>query len=260
MENSKIISETFYHYTNLDSAIKILLSNTVKFNSVKNCNDPFEFKWKCENQDDVDFIEKQKSTHFLFCASRIYDNILMWSHYADKHKGAVIGLNCKRYEGAQKIIGYDDNIDISDIGSLSEETGGGYHKGIFDLGKFYSQERYVQLLGNFTKEYPQHKIGSKEFKDYQTQKMLPLIFANIIRRKSKDWEYEQEMRFILADHQNQSEHFKNPNDFGFKISEIYLGCKMEERNKNIIRSLCEKLGIEFFETKESDSEYKIVKA
>jgi hypothetical protein len=34
------------------------------------------------------------SKHFgLICLSRIHDDILMWSHYADQHKGFVIGFD-----------------------------------------------------------------------------------------------------------------------------------------------------------------------
>ncbi len=34
------------------------------------------------------------ATDRVFCVSEIHDNLLMWAHYADEHKGAVIKLKC----------------------------------------------------------------------------------------------------------------------------------------------------------------------
>jgi len=38
-------------------------------------------------------FEKKKQTTFVTCFSEVENNLLLWSHYADKHKGACIGFN-----------------------------------------------------------------------------------------------------------------------------------------------------------------------
>ena len=40
-----------------------------------------------------DFANKFSKYWRLLCASRVHDSVLMWSHYADKHKGLVLGFD-----------------------------------------------------------------------------------------------------------------------------------------------------------------------
>jgi Zn ribbon nucleic-acid-binding protein len=42
------------------------------------------------------FAERFDRHHRLFCASKKPDSILMWSHYADEHKGCVVGFDSDR--------------------------------------------------------------------------------------------------------------------------------------------------------------------
>lgn len=66
---------------------------------------------------DDDFVVKvlkrnveKYSEHFgLLCLSAKRDNILMWSHYADSHKGAVIGFDSKKlFQHGYFKVGYSE--------------------------------------------------------------------------------------------------------------------------------------------------------
>ncbi len=129
------MNETIYKYIDLKGLECILKNETLKFTKPSDFNDPFEFhealvdrKLKLEHwiqiykkrenklskerkkelietfknnnqklQDDIDKqFYNQKATTKISCFSEINDSFLMWSHYADKHKGACIGFSTER--------------------------------------------------------------------------------------------------------------------------------------------------------------------
>lgn len=47
-------------------------------------------KWKEEAAGDAELWRKMKRTYRVLCLSAVRDHILMWSHYADSHRGAVL--------------------------------------------------------------------------------------------------------------------------------------------------------------------------
>ena len=121
-----------YHYTSFDTAKRIIDGNSLRFSSPDNFNDPFDLnhdifdyestieecvdffcrffpldreaytkRFSLSVSKDPDFIRKngiQMLTEFkedigVICFSEEYNNALMWSHYADKHKGVCLGIN-----------------------------------------------------------------------------------------------------------------------------------------------------------------------
>ena len=58
---------------------------------------------------DVNRYKSQDKHYGIYCLSRVWDSILMWSHYANFHQGFVVGFN---YE---KLSKYDHNLNIGDI-------------------------------------------------------------------------------------------------------------------------------------------------
>lgn len=90
----------------------------------------------------------------LFCVSLRDDSILMWSHYANKHKGLVV------------------EFDTSDpfFGSLPDDS---------RLEVEYRPEKAEFVL------------------DLNDPKTFKKKLCEVARRKSRDWEKEEEVRFIL---------------------------------------------------------------
>lgn len=93
----------------------------------------------------------------IFCLSKRWDSVLMWSHYADSHKGFCLGLN------REKLANLYDCV-TNGYTSATEP-------GPYDV--IYSDER-IQCSMNPKNE------------DY----------CKLFYTKSKDWSYEQECRIV----------------------------------------------------------------
>ena len=54
--------------------------------------------------------------HGVFSASEVYDDLLMWSHYADNHKGICVGIRTDRIVGKRfKRVEYADVVPVLDV-------------------------------------------------------------------------------------------------------------------------------------------------
>ena len=124
------IDKTIYKYVSLDTATKIIESNSLLYASPNSFNDPFEMSMNFLDvnlsSEDVDTIINdwnvnefertnmreyyQRNPHILSkiffeileegkneigvtCFSKSYMKTLMWSHYANKHAGLCLGFN-----------------------------------------------------------------------------------------------------------------------------------------------------------------------
>lgn len=68
------------------------MSENVGLEHVASARRMFQELALLRQSDVVDFISK---TYALACYSEISDNLLMWSHYTDRHRGIVVGFNLK---------------------------------------------------------------------------------------------------------------------------------------------------------------------
>ena len=214
------LPDKVYKYRSAESAIELLIEQTIYLPSVSKFNDPFDCKipmnfvemaddeqlqrlfiekflihedtpldkriekvetiladGKIKNKETLHKMEESRISQMekvfgVFCTSVISDNLLMWSHYGDSHRGICIGFN------PMKLI---DVINPTWVAPVSYS---------FDYPK-------ISIL-----EHP--------------EQILEIMLFN----KSVDWLYEKEMRFV-----------KNTTQGGCKltiptevIEEVYLGC------------------------------------
>jgi hypothetical protein len=82
----------------------------------------------------------------VMCFSQVCDDILMWSHYADCHRGMVIEFDAKRFGGDMDVVEYS--------------TERASYNPVFDVEGF------------------EH-------------------WARVMRRKSRHWSYEKELRLLV---------------------------------------------------------------
>jgi hypothetical protein len=147
-------SKYLYHYTTTRNAIEgIFPSNSIKFNSLCNMNDPFEFL-------DFNFLFKDRPNVIDSEASRIINDILkrrvkvccfsenrdkeinmfrngffrarMWSQYADRHKGLCLVFNRDNF--IKNIMENPKSIDVpigADIHYISKSIS--YTNDLFDI-------------------------------------------------------------------------------------------------------------------------------
>ena len=117
-----------------------------------------------------DFFTSFSREHGSLCLTKSIQNILMWSHYADSHKGFVIGFN------TEKII---NELLVKDI------------------AHDYSQIRYTKKRPVLTMYYAIEPTSNEAA--YR-------VTQNCFFTKSEIWEYEEEWRIIirLADRKDKN--------------------------------------------------------
>ncbi len=91
------ISSTMSYY-----GLQNLKNKRLKISTQYDLNDPFEFLGYrfSEKKDRLDWerrIEKALSNTGLICFCRNWRNPVIWSHYADKHKGLALGFDVSTY-------------------------------------------------------------------------------------------------------------------------------------------------------------------
>ncbi|WP_300700972.1 DUF2971 domain-containing protein [Bacteroides sp.] len=205
-----IIPRYVYKYVDIQSAIKIIQTNSIKFNSTSNFNDPYDGKAFIQynfSYEDIssffgfsnlpvqeqnievskkamDISEMQKMAHSLYanfdkktaitCFSEIGDNIKMWSHYANSHKGICLKFDL-----------------IKDLNFFSIPVKVEYNDKITSY-KFSEAENFI-------------------YKQYST--------------KSKEWEYEKEIRIIKSNTSPSLIEFKKE-----ALIDMVFGCSCTEED------------------------------
>lgn len=82
-----------------ENSISCLINNEIWMSSLREFNDPFESLVSVDfgNEELQKLFEAYIQKKVVFCFSECNKNILMWSHYADKHKGFCIGVDESRF-------------------------------------------------------------------------------------------------------------------------------------------------------------------
>ena len=87
-----------YHFTSRKYGLEALRKQRLKIARIDELNDPFELLgWNLQDKkfrDGVRAWKKQRNTEIgIICLSSKWKHPLLWSHYADKHKGIAIGFD-----------------------------------------------------------------------------------------------------------------------------------------------------------------------
>lgn len=113
------MTEVLYKYRSLDNfknLVDIILKNRLYAAQYKDLNDPMEGQYYYHqgelNRTIRDKILEEKGTLRILSLSRINNNQLMWSHYADGHKGIAIGVKIDNEKYDVQPIEYDGIVTI----------------------------------------------------------------------------------------------------------------------------------------------------
>ena len=108
------MTEILYKYRGLDNFknfVDIILKNRLFASHYKDLNDPMEGQYYYQsgelNRTIRDKIREEKGTLRILSLSKVNDNQLMWSHYADGHKGVAIGVRIDNTKYDVQPIQYD---------------------------------------------------------------------------------------------------------------------------------------------------------
>ena len=216
-------SRYFDHITGIHSLSKKVLLNAGNYS--EETYNTLESKFKDETINKVIDI---KDNSLLSCFSKTYDSILMWSHYADKHKGI-----CIEFDRPEK-----DFYDVN-----------------------YSKKRIIFNLEEITKRYLGYQLANEKV-DLNDKRFTKYILKPF-KTKSLDWKYEKEVRCILSSNSEGVDYNEEMDIYLYKmptnITKVFLGCKIDKES-NEYKELVELCSgkIEIIELSQSDTEFKLV--
>jgi Protein of unknown function (DUF2971) len=161
----------------------------------------------------------------ISCFSKIDDSTLMWAHYGDYNKGV-----CLEFE--------------------NEEF----------LEVFYSKKRspivFQKLIYKILWNYHVGKTSTIE-KEQEHKYLLALA---PLLTKSKDWEYEAEVRCIFT--QKNEKVIEKSGKYFYrmkKINSIILGCRVNSEDEKYFRQIALDNNISIYKMRLDDSSYKLIK-
>ncbi len=222
---------------NLDT-INMLQRHEIYFSDVPSLNDPFECPLlNVEKDFEKEVLQDEYTPYILSLVApegevledkpnEIINNTLLFSHYADSHRGI-----CIEYEITKKLLEqgkilhtnvlYGDDTQNNIKSLLSFSNGAGMQ---------FSNNTQANSKGHLL-----DKTGN-------------IDITHLFAIKEERWEYEHEQRFILFG--KRQEYEKGTYMKGVRITKIIFGLKTSEDDKQIIYELLQSnKGIRFFNTK-----------
>lgn len=201
---------TYYGIRNLETETIHLSENGVM-------NDIYE-ALPSGDVENIDHIERILfDLAYMTCFTQRNNNLLMWSHYADSHRGF-----CVEYALKQPLI-------------QNKELRSHLFPVIYD--KIRPITRDIQSLIDSHKELCK---AEEENAYYEGEESLDDILPLCIM-KSKDWEYEEEWRLVYTKKQLYDANCEfNPNvDFPYTAN-VYLGYRIEKSMEEHILEIVER--------------------
>lgn len=190
-------------------------------------------------------LKSMKQSSLVACLSEDFESILMWSHYADNHRGFALNYDFKsRYSIKTKIPG----IKATEFAD----------KKLFPVR--YSDERFdatYYIEFHFIDNYFR-SIGLKINKPFFDK----LFYYKILLFKSSNWAYEKEWRIISQtniDYKDQKPDISFINEI--KPKEILLGSKISNENRYKLLKISEQKKIPIYQMnlEPFEKEYKLTK-
>lgn len=208
-------SRILFKYRKFDkSCLELLLNRELWFASPATLNDPFEAEssihevldavWArypiptAERKAYEEYLHHQLSSAGICSFSKARKNQLMWSHYADEHKGVCIGFK------EHKIRPQGSNIYPIDVTYQDE----------------YPFQEIIERFNYFERIHGMNNLKS----------IVGDILISILGTKYTSWKYERERRLVFV---KSIAHKFEPD----AINSIAFGLRMTERDRQTLRNL-----------------------
>lgn len=229
-------SRILYKYRKFDkNCLEILLNRELWFAQSATLNDPFEAEssinevldavWAhhpmplAQRENYESYVRKQLSSTGICSFSRTRKNQLMWSHYADNHKGVCFGFK--------------------------EQEIGNIHSKIYPIDVTYQDEYPFEDIIKRTNYFG--IVGELN----SLENIAGDIFHSVHGTKFTDWKYEKERRLVYYIH--GAKKFEPD-----ALTSITFGLRMPDRDKNTLRRILsgnEWSHIKWFQAKKSKTKY-----
>lgn len=257
--NSQNDDKLFFHYTNTDSAIKIISTGLVwashcrflnDINELKVAENAFLQKIKTTYEIKVETLEKLKISRsglgfFIFSLSSSEFLLSQWRSYGDDGRGLCLGFRPEFIEKStleSKFIKNDENI-----------------KGVFLECVYDKHEEVINSLieenYNILRDIINEADNNEFFLNDNASEKLKTIQIKLLTLKDKAFSEEKEHRLIMATSKRHSkmrvsngiivpyleirvfDDNKQDTSSDSAIPKIWLGPKCDDRNKMAIRML-----------------------
>lgn len=190
------------------------------------------------------FIEQgYKRDTYLACFSESINSILMWSHYADYHRGFALG-----YSG--EILFSLPNPCHTCNGICSDAYSVALLPVIYGDKRLDGTDRLIEILW--------HRIYLSTYDGKLPFRSSDYLFSRkMYSTKANSWSYEKEWRLLYTP-QNNNYHCRY---IRCRPTSIYLGSKISTVHKKILLDLVHGKGLEVFEMHENSNvqSYKLSK-
>lgn len=219
-----------YYYMPAKHLWDLLGKDEIKVSLPEECNDPLEFRSATQNRSDGNRSDSQLGGGFISFSEK-YDNPLMWSHYADSHKGV-----CLRFDFPIEQQGI-----INQSGLLGEhcsppfvsikETDSALARqfSVTNPVPRESKPIIIKVLYKYKRPIIRGGIISGSFSSGGRLERLDL--SPVFYTKASEWIYEKEWRLIVTPAAVESYH----NDAFFVtgltkfVTGIFLGSRYPQR-------------------------------
>ena len=188
--------------------------------------DLYSFDSLKKSRDELaNIIKEQMSHQGVFCATLRHDSLLMWSHYARSHEGAVLEFVA--------------NVEKDSALLASKPVR-------------YSKER--PLVYRTSSDLVRRALLMS------TQEFAGQILESLIYVKGSEWEYEQEYRLAIPNFVPDGADFAPLEFYPAELIAIYLGCRTAQSDKTELVGLARSLnpGVEVYKARVSPREYALV--
>lgn len=202
-----------------------------------------KFTDNLENSDTKTY-QRFKRKYYISCFSEDNNSILMWSHYANYHKGFCVEYNFKE-------LGIKNYLTRCIFPVFYTNT-------VFDLGKYYprSDKGFEDVLSNFMNGININEIrDGLTFPERNTKtNNMALFYASL--HKYNGWDYEKEWRYVFPYKRSDKQIYINVP----KPTAIYLGSEISKEspeNKEAILEIGRKRNINVYQMQMESSEFRL---
>jgi Protein of unknown function (DUF2971) len=181
-------------------------------------------KLQCSNDEMIQLIKESFNTDGIFCSTVESNNLLMWAHYADQHRGAVMEFTP----------------------SVQKDS-------MFLASKKVHYTTIRPLLYNAPMDMVVQGIAMP------LEKSVERIMDNLVYTKGLEWKYEQEYRLYVPRIIPDEKKYATLQFYPEELTSIIYGCRMSEENKIKITSLAEDINsvVNLFEAHIVPREYRL---
>lgn len=168
-------------------------------------------------------VNRAFSLDGVFCSTTDNNNLLMWAHYADHHRGAVIE--------------YTPNVEKDSVFLASKPVQ-------------YSKERPLPYKDASAMIDGLVMNPDEAIKD---------IVDRLVYTKSDEWQYEQEYRLFVPFMLKPEQDFATLEFHTEELTTIYFGCRMNDEEIKEIKDMANEINptVKFFKSVISSKAYRV---